>query len=438
MIDLVKLKLQAGDGGDGRVSFRREKYVPKGGPDGGSGGKGGNIILRGTSAQSTLQNFVGIKEFAAEDGEDGQKKKMSGAKGQDLVIEVPLGTTVWLLAENKTSKIRRERYPLHYTLSRNEVDAQMYSVEKEGEGIPLRPEQEIEPILTEEQVEKLAAVRTLESQELINLKRQARLLKKLLRRQSEQLREIDFKALPKQKIVEITEEGQEVVICQGGFGGRGNETFKGPANTTPMEAQYGSPGEVKVVVLEQQLLADVGLVGLPNAGKSTLVSVLTDARPKVADYPFTTLEPHLGVMQLDPDAARQQDKREIVIADIPGLIEGASEGKGLGHTFLRHLEHCRTLIYVLYLPEEILFQTDLSIEERVAYLRQQFLELQHELKNYEPLLIEKPYLIALNKIDLYPAELRAAAQDLFKSHDEQLLLISAATKEGIATLRKSL
>ncbi len=287
-------------------------------------------------------------------------------------------------------------------------------------------------------MEKLAAVRTLESQELINLKRQARLLKKLLRRQSEQLREIDFKALPKQKIVEITEEGQEVVICQGGFGGRGNETFKGPANTTPMEAQYGSPGEVKVVVLEQQLLADVGLVGLPNAGKSTLVSVLTDARPKVADYPFTTLEPHLGVMQLDPDAARQQDKREIVIADIPGLIEGASEGKGLGHTFLRHLEHCRTLIYVLYLPEEILFQTDLSIEERVAYLRQQFLELQHELKNYEPLLIEKPYLIALNKIDLYPAELRAAAQDLFKSHDEQLLLISAATKEGIATLRKSL
>lgn len=379
MIDLVKLYLQAGDGGHGRVAFRREKYVPKGGPSGGNAGDGGHIIIRGVKNKSSLLHLSGVKEYLAGGGQAGGKQKRKGFRGKDVVIEVPVGTRVWLLAENQISQRRRTRYSLDYLLNRDEVDVKKYYLEAEGQTIPSRPEDELEP-----------------------------------------------EPIQKQQLLEITVPGQKIVLCQGGFGGRGNNTFKGPAKTTPLEAEYGTAGEKKVVILEQLLLADVGLVGFPNAGKSTLISVLTKARPKVGDYPFTTLEPHLGVLPLRD--------REVVVADIPGLIEGASQGKGLGHDFLRHIEHCQLLLFILYLPEEIIFDDDMSIKKRADYLYQQFEKLQKELSDYGQELKSKPFLVGINKQDLYSEELVVAVKKLFTQHKQKIVIFSAATKFGIDQL----
>ncbi|MFH1958945.1 MAG: GTPase ObgE [Patescibacteria group bacterium] len=389
MIDLVKLYLSAGDGGNGRVAFRREKYVPKGGPSGGNGGDGGHIIIKGVKDRSSLVHLSGVKEYRADSGQAGGKQKRKGFRGKDIVIEVPIGTRVWLLAENQVSKRRRERYSLDYFLNRDEVDIKKFYLKAEGQAVPLKKEDELEPILKFDQ-------------------------------------EADFNQLPKQQLLEVTASGQEIMLCQGGFGGRGNNTFKGPANTTPLEAERGSAGEKKIVVFEQLLLADIGLVGFPNAGKSTLISVLTKARPKVADYPFTTLEPNLGVLPLKG--------REVVIADIPGLIEGASQGKGLGHAFLRHIEHCRLLLFVLYLSEEIIFDEKLSVKKRADYLYQQFLKLQKELDDYGQELKTKSFLVGINKQDLYSEELVIAIKKLFALHKQEIIIFSAATKSGIDKL----
>lgn len=430
MIDLVKLELLAGDGGHGRVAFRREKYVPKGGPAGGNGGNGGDIILRGSRHLSSLDHLIGEKNFKAGDGQPGGKKKSKGARGEDQVIEVPVGTIVWLLAENQISQVRRQRYDLAYLLSHDEVEPEKYYLEKIGQRIPPRPADELQPILTEEQAERAASEADDEPDAAVKLKRRARLLKKVLRTSSESLKEIRLKDLPKQKLVEITAAGQEVTLCQGGFGGRGNNTFKGPVNTTPLEAEYGTTGEKKIVILEQQLLADVGLVGFPNAGKSTLISVLTEARPKTANYPFTTLEPHLGILK-----AADRSGAELVMADIPGLVEGASQGKGLGHAFLRHVEHSRLLLVLLYLPEEIIFDESLSNQEKVKQLLEQQKALQGELENYGPELVNKSQLVVVNKIDLYsPALIEAMKAQL----PDETILISAVTQNGLDKLKKQL
>ena len=374
MIDLVKLNLRAGNGGNGKVAFRREKYVPKGGPSGGNGGDGGHIIIEGVDTLSSLHHLAGVKGYEAKAGQSGGNKKKSGSKGESVVIQVPVGTRVWLLAENEVSQKRRFRYSLDYTLNRDEVDFIHYYVEAAGSHAPAVDGGEILPILSKDEVEKLEAGDASGASDVSDasnvsgasdaLRAQFKLLKKVLRQSSENLKDVDFRKLPKQQLVEITEPGQRVVVCQGGFGGRGNTTFKSSAKTTPLEADQGTPGEQKVVVLEQLLLADIGLVGFPNAGKSTLVSVLTSAQPKVGNYPFTTLEPHLGVMNLHD--------QEVVVADIPGLIEGASEGKGLGHAFLRHVEHCRVLLYVLALSETVIFDEELSKVAKAKTLYQQF------------------------------------------------------------------
>ncbi len=426
MIDLVKLHIRGGNGGDGRISFRREKYIPRGGPDGGNGGNGGHVILRGTNQLSTLQHLTGLKEVSAIPGEPGTKRKRMGAKGQDVTIEVPVGTVVWLLGENEVSQHRRRRYGVDHLLGRDEVSFERFEIEKEGMHIDPRTPDVFEPILSEEAAEKLNI-----DEDTTNVKRKARLLKKVLAGSSDQLKDTDFRALPKQHVVEITEDGQEVVIAQGGFGGHGNHSFKGPARTTPLLAEFGTFGEHKVVLLEQLLLANIGFVGFPSVGKSTLLSVLTEARPKVAAYPFTTLEPQLGVLEY-PDGS------EKVIADLPGLVEGASEGKGLGYAFLRHVTHCQTLLFVLALEEGVVFDTSLTVAKKVKILLKQWDELQHELETYSPLLVDKNHLIGVNKSDLYDKELTTAITKAFaKRKLSKPLFFSAANREGTAELKQA-
>ena len=261
-VDYVKINVASGKGGKGSTHLRREKYVAKGGPDGGDGGRGGHIILRGNSQHWTLYHLKFKRHFKAEKGNDGGKNRITGSNGKDVFIDVPLGTVV-----------------------KNTND------------------------------EKI--------------------------------------------IFEITRDGEEKIVCQGGKGGRGNWHFKSSTNQTPRYSQPGLPNEEIQITLELKVLADVGLVGFPNAGKSTLLSVITDAKPKIADYEFTTLKPNLGIV-------KYRDFKTFVIADIPGIIEGASDGKGLGHYFLRHIERNSTLLFMIPSDsDDIVNSYNILLKERV-------------------------------------------------------------------------
>ncbi|MFN3505490.1 MAG: GTPase ObgE [Caldimicrobium sp.] len=321
-VDQAKIYVKGGDGGAGCVSFRREKYVPRGGPDGGDGGDGGDVILIADPNVHTLYDFYHHVHFRAENGRPGQGKKMKGRDGEDLVLKVPVGTVV---KDAETGEI----------------------------------------------------------------------------------------------LGDLVKPGQRLVVAKGGKGGRGNAHFATPTRQAPRIAEPGSPGEEKWLILELKLIADVGLVGFPNAGKSTLLSRVSSAKPKIADYPFTTLEPNLGVVKL-------KDGDTFILADIPGLIEGAYSGVGLGHEFLRHIERTRLLLFLL----------DLSKGEEIV---KEFEILRKELGLYNPLLLKKPFLIALNKIDLLPAERRVEAckeyLNLFpKELQEKIYPISALTGEGLSAL----
>jgi GTP-binding protein len=264
----------------------------------------------------------------------------------------------------------------------------------------------------------------------------------------------EFKSLPERlKLAEISKEGQRVALCRGGAGGRGNIAFKSSTNTTPRTAERGMSGEQKTITLELKLLADVGLVGLPNAGKSTLLTKITRANPKTADYPFTTLEPNLGILTFD----KNQTAKDLVVADIPGLIEGAHQGKGLGHDFLRHIENSRALVFVLFLDENVLSDTNLTDEQKAELVWRQYQQLQTELKEYQKDLpaaqptgekeragqaewagkvemLKKPALIALNKIDLYSPELISAVERRFKKTNQKILPFSGFTGENLSKL----
>jgi GTP-binding protein len=381
MIDLVSLVIKAGNGGNGKVSFHREKYVLKGGPDGGHGGDGGNVVFRGSRHFNTLKHYAGKKEILAQSGGVGGRRKKSGAKGESTVMEVPLGTVVWLEAENEPSRRRRNKYDPQHVLTRGEVTHEIYEVAKEGNAPPFREPADLIPLSS------------------------------------------------KEKLIEITEEGQEIVLCQGGFGGHGNISFKSSVTTTPLIAEYGTFGEQKQIILELKLLADIGLVGYPNAGKSTLLSKITRAHPKTADYPFTTIEPNLGVLNLP-------EGRDLVVADIPGLIEGASEGKGLGHDFLRHIENCRMLLFVLFLEENVVSDTQLSNAQKAEKVWEQYQQLRKELERYQNDMLQKPSLISLNKTDIYPAELTQEIQARFTAEQLTLMPFSGFTGQGLPELVK--
>lgn len=414
MIDLVKLELQAGDGGDGRVSFRREKYVTKGGPDGGDAGDGGHVIIRAKSGLTTLRDLAGGKKVLAGRGKNGGRKKQFGEKGEDKILEVPVGTVIWLLKENAVSALRRQKYgfanqageqqlleridltedALPKELEESGMAWEKYFLEKEGQPIP--PRQKLDYLSDESNLRDLA------EQEKVEL-------------------------------FTFTEAEQEVIVCQGGFAGKGNTAFKSSTRTTPFEAQYGSYGEAKFIQLELRLLADLALVGLPNAGKSTFLSKVTKANPKIANYPFTTLEPNLGIFFL----GKGQGKDEIIIADIPGLVEGASQGKGLGLDFLRHIENCQALMFVLYLPEEVIFDSSLSDQDKAELLWQQYQKLRDELKLYNPAMLKKAAILTVNKVDLYSTEQIDVFRSYFKQKKMSVIFFSAFTGDNLEVIKKA-
>ncbi len=321
-IDYAKIFVKAGRGGNGMVSFRREKYVPKGGPDGGKGGKGGSVILRADHHLNTLLDFRYNKKYVAQNGENGKTSNKSGKDGQDIIIRVPCGTQV---KDVETGEI----------------------------------------------------------------------------------------------IFDLIKDKQEVVIAQGGKGGRGNAEFATPTNQAPRFAETGKEGEEKHLELELKLIADVGLVGLPNAGKSTLISVISAAKPKIADYPFTTLVPNLGIV-------RYQESKSFVVADMPGLIEGAHLGKGLGIQFLRHIERTRALAFLIECTDEDPKKT-LDI-------------LQKEIKSFNKDILKKPQIVVITKIDVADdVFLKKIKKIKFPSKKfESVHFISAVANIGITDLVKSM
>lgn len=400
MTDLVFLTLQAGDGGHGRVSFRREKYIPKGGPDGGDGGNGGDIIIRATDAATTLQWYAGKTRFEAQTGGLGGRRNKTGTQGDTVTLEVPIGTIIWQVQENYPAHRRRVLNGCAEPLHREKIERIQYRLEREGQHIPApQPDGMYDP----DQFDQARQVERFEPEKSGYV-----------------------------KLWEATTSGDEILLCQGGLGGRGNDRFKSSVEQVPLRAEYGTPGELRAVAFELRLLADIGLVGLPNAGKSTLLSIVTQARPKIASYPFTTLEPHLGVMH-DPSS-----QREVVIADIPGLIEGASEGKGLGFAFLRHVSNCQGLVWVISLEEAVVFDQNLSLEEKARQAWQQYELLRAELSAYDDTLLNKRQHVALSKCDIYPEDLQAAVMDLFQKNGEEITLFSAITGKGMDVLRSQL
>ncbi|MCD6407949.1 GTPase ObgE [bacterium] len=314
-IDEAKIWIKAGNGGNGCVAFRREKGVPKGGPSGGDGGKGGDIIFVARKNVKTLIDFHYRQHFYAENGKPGSGNNKHGKDGEDLIIPVPCGTVIKEVKDGK---------------------------------------EEI--------------------------------------------------------IADLVEEGQKVVAASGGKGGKGNAFFKSSTNQTPKIATKGEKGEEKWIKLELKLIADVGIIGYPNSGKSTFLKRVSSANPKIASYPFTTLSPNLGVVKLS-------DYRSFVIADIPGLIEGASEGKGLGHKFLRHIERTKILLHLI----------DLSVSDPL----EKYYNVRKELEKYSKILVEKKEIVAGNKIDL---EISKENIEKLKKSFKEVYFISALTGKGVKEL----
>ncbi len=321
-IDYIKIFCRSGKGGAGSAHLRREKFVPKGGPDGGDGGRGGHIILKGNSQLWTLLHLKYTRHLTADPGGPGGRQRSTGASGKDIVIEVPLGTVA----------------------------------KEAGSG---------------------------------------------------------------EVVTEITEHDETFVLLKGGKGGLGNVHFKSSTLQTPRYAQPGEPGKEQWFVLELKVLADVGLVGFPNAGKSTLLSVVSAAKPAIADYPFTTLVPNLGMVPY-------RDDKSFVMADIPGIIEGAHKGKGLGHRFLKHIERNALLLFMI--PSD---NTNIAAEYNI---------LLNELNAFNPELLDKQRLLAVTKMDLMPAELRDEFQASLENDlpDLPKVFISSHTQEGIMQLKDTL
>ncbi|MDA1210827.1 MAG: GTPase ObgE [Bacteroidetes bacterium] len=318
-VDYIKVHIASGKGGQGSTHLRREKFVPKGGPDGGDGGRGGHIIFQGNKNLWTLFHLKFKRHFSAGHGGSGGKQTSTGADGEDIIVEVPLGT---IIKDSETGAVLKE----------------------------------------------------------------------------------------------ITENQEKFIAAKGGKGGMGNAHFKSATNQTPRYAQTGLPGEEKNLTLEMKILADVGLVGFPNAGKSTLLSVLSAAKPKIADYPFTTLKPNLGIVGY-------RDYQSFVMADIPGIIEGAAEGKGLGHYFLRHIERNSILLFLI--PAD----TD--------DLRKEYDILVDELRRYNPELLDKQSIVAISKADLLDQELKAEMTQVLDESfgDIPYLFISSVAQQGLDALK---
>ena len=364
-MDEHELTVIGGRGGDGIANFRRESQEPKGGPDGGDGGNGGDVIFVASHHMNGLGHLQHVRKISAPSGEKGGGALRHGKTGVDKIVEVPVGTVVY--------ELRTPR-------------AQPAAVEQPDEE-PDEEESDIEDAPPEAFSEEGASGEDAPV--------------------TEQIVEVI-------KLVDFTVAGQEFVIAKGGRGGWGNKHFATATNQTPREHFDGRPGQTKRIRLELKLIADVGLVGLPNAGKSTLLSRCTRARPKIAAYPFTTLSPYLGIVELSPET-------RYVMADIPGLIEGAASGKGLGHQFLRHVERTRILIHLIDVsevePDQLKKDHDIIVGELAAH---------------SPILAAKPRMIVANKADIPGAAEKAA--ELAKLIGQPVTLISGVTGQGIKEL----
>lgn len=356
-VDQVRIHARAGDGGNGCVSFRREKYIEYGGPDGGDGGRGGDIVLVASANVQDLTDFRFAPRAVARNAEHGKGKNCYGRKGPDIIVKVPIGTEVYLLGGVKR-ELKATRYRPAAALEEFDTTTPVgmqYGARRRRnvKSTDQAPEPETEPTATADATPDAPVERQL--------------------------------------IADLTEDGQRFVLAQGGRGGRGNTSFKSSVVQVPRQFEYGEPGEELDAELVLKTIADIGLVGYPNAGKSTLLSQLTEARPKIAPYPFTTLSPNIGILTFD-------DYHRFRIADIPGLIEGAHEGRGLGHEFLRHVERCRLLLILLDMA---------GTDNRDP--REDYRQLMAEIGLHDPRLLEKPRLVVANKMDVPVAKKNLAA-----------------------------
>jgi GTP-binding protein len=383
-IDQIKVYAQAGHGGKGCVAFHREAYITKGGPIGGNGGRGGSVILQ---ADHDLNNLIAqyyVPRLIAQVGEGGMNKGMDGHAGKDLLIKVPCGTLVWKL-------------PVAPALEEVESDEEEEETEAEEDkpklSVRQRPvirhsgkERALEINLEEEPEEVKGTAPTHEGEELI---------------------------------ADLTEDGQQFVLCKGGRGGLGNRNFATARHQTPRFAQPGEPGDEGEFRLELRMIAEVGLVGYPNAGKSTLLTAISHARPKIAPYPFTTLHPQIGILEY-------KDFHRLTVCDVPGLIEGASNNVGLGHAFLRHIQRCKVLVILLDMA---------GVDGRMPW--DDYKKLLKELELYDPALLDKPRLVVGNKIDEPVAE---ENMKLFKKKIRKtpVLPIAAAFDEGIEKFKDTI
>ncbi len=385
-VDQVRIVVRAGNGGDGLVGWRREKYVPDGGPAGGDGGGGGDIIFVANDHLTTLLDLKFRQHFTATSGRKGGPNKMTGLSGEDLVVKVPVGTMVFM---EGIAGEPGERPPWLAELDEGDgmenVGGVTWADDGEDEELP-------SPLLNEPHGSG--------------------------RRKPG---DGELPPEPGELLGDLTAPGQQLVIARGGRGGRGNVHFRTSTNRAPDYAEPGIPGEAFWLRLELKLMADVGIVGFPNVGKSTFIRAISRARPKVGDYPFTTLVPQLGVASLP-------DERSLVVADVPGLIRGASEGKGLGLEFLRHLERTRVL---LHLVAHDFGEGRDPLKDLAA--------LEHELKHYGPMFEGRPRVVAINKIDTPEGqELMAPLRKALRAQGIPLFPICAITGEGVPELMEAL
>lgn len=383
-IDQAQITVASGKGGSGCVSFRREKFVPKGGPDGGDGGRGGEVRIKTQPRLLTLYDLRVKRHYQAENGQPGQGKQKYGRAGKDLVIEVPVGTMVYEVIEPHADGEDAE-----------DAEAAQESVAQDD---------------AVESVNSEAGYRVEQGHGYVAYTSDA------FEDEQQDQEEPNQAEAGMRLLADLDREGAEVVVACGGRGGKGNTHFKSATMRTPRFAQPGEEGERKTLRLELKILADGGLVGLPNAGKSTLIAAISAARPKIAAYPFTTLSPNLGVLHNDLG-------ERLILADIPGLIEGAHLGHGLGHRFLRHVERTRFLVHILAVEE-----VDLNDPFKG------FAVVQKELEAFEPSLARKPQLRVINKIDLLQEAELWDLREKAATHAPPIHLISALRGDGLEEL----
>jgi GTP-binding protein len=387
-IDEIKIYAQAGHGGKGCVAFHREAYITKGGPSGGNGGRGGSVILQ---ADHDLNNLIGqyyVPRLIAPGGEAGMGKGMDGHAGKDLIIKVPCGTLVWRLPSVK---------PIEKIEDEDDDDDE---AEQENKNPMFSTSTGKRPLLR-----RAASGKALE----IDLSKDDSDAEKISENDSGK----------GELVTDLTQHGQQFILCKGGRGGLGNRNFATAARQTPRFAQPGEPGDEGDFLLELRIVAEVGLVGYPNAGKSTLLTAISRARPKVAPYPFTTLHPQIGIVEY-------ADWKRLTVCDVPGLIEGAHQNVGLGHKFLRHIQRCKILVLLLDMA---------GTDNRKPW--DDYKQLLSELELYDPALLEKPRLVVANKMD------EAVAENFLKEFKKKIkkvkvLPISAAFDQGMEKFRETI